>query len=197
MPTFSNTIQALKRYRTLSRKLLADINQRRTHWLKKKQRSVKKTAAEKEEAKVKRDAKREAYEQALGRAAKLLKDKAVKLWEQFGGHTLQYYKESILQVGRLKVEARGVSRWNAYLHHQAKLANESCGENETTRRVHELAAALKEQWNGMSPEEKIALTDPLLEELKEIRANTTYGRRNVLIESFNDATQSLLTMERY
>ncbi|KAG6869517.1 hypothetical protein C0992_002843, partial [Termitomyces sp. T32_za158] len=76
MPTFSNTIQALKRYRTSSRKLLADINRRRTHRLKKKRRSVKKTAAEKEEAKVKRDAQREAYEQALGRAAKLLEDEA-------------------------------------------------------------------------------------------------------------------------
>ncbi|KAG6884526.1 hypothetical protein C0993_010382 [Termitomyces sp. T159_Od127] len=141
-----NTIKAPKWYRTTSWKILVHVNVHVNcccpYCLKKKQEPIKKTAAQKEEAKVKCDAQREAYKPAFQDAANLLDQEAIKFHEQFGGHTIQYYKGSILQIGCLK----------------AKLANQK---------------------------------------LKEYRANMTYGQYNVLIKSFNDATQSLLTMERY
>ncbi|KAG6876091.1 hypothetical protein C0992_000991 [Termitomyces sp. T32_za158] len=56
---------------------------------------------------------------------------------------------------------------------------------------------LQDKWNSMSNKEKIALTDPLIAELKEHRANVTYGQHNTDLGSFSDATQSLLKIEQY
>ncbi|KAG6899028.1 hypothetical protein C0993_001598, partial [Termitomyces sp. T159_Od127] len=78
------------------------VNCRCPYCLKKKQEPIKKTATQKEEAKVKRDAQHEAYKATLQDAANLLDQEAIKLHKQFGGHTIQYYKESSLQIGCLK-----------------------------------------------------------------------------------------------
>ncbi|KAG6870563.1 hypothetical protein C0992_013005, partial [Termitomyces sp. T32_za158] len=197
MAILTTAIEAPKRYRNLTRHIIADASRRRPHRLKKKRKSQKKTAAAKAEAKAKRDARQEEYSSALQAAVELVEAEAIKLREQFGGHTLDYYKAEILQTGHLKSEARAVSRWNVFLRHEAKKANENLEEGEERQKVHQLSTTLREKWISMSEEEKIALTDPLMDELKEHRANSTYGRHNVGLETFNSATQSLLTIENY
>ncbi|KAG6877060.1 hypothetical protein C0993_010604 [Termitomyces sp. T159_Od127] len=197
MTALSSTIDAPKRYRNLTRHILADASCCRPNHLKKRCQGQKKTAAAKAEAKARRNACQEDYSAALQRVIELVETEAVKLHEQFGGHTVDYYKAEILQVGRMKIETRAVSRWNAYLRHEVKLANENCEEGQERQKAHQLSKALCEKWNAMSEEEKITLTDPLIEELKDHRANMQYGRHNVEIGTFNDTTQCLLAMEHY
>ncbi|KAG6883165.1 hypothetical protein C0992_009518 [Termitomyces sp. T32_za158] len=64
-------------------------------------------------------------------------------------------------------------------------------------KAHELAASLKEKWNAMTQEEKVILTDPLLEDLQNHRESISHGQQNVDLESFSDARQCLLAMEKY
>ncbi|KAG6871716.1 hypothetical protein C0993_002849, partial [Termitomyces sp. T159_Od127] len=97
---------------------------------------------------------------------------------------------------RLKVETRGVLRWNAYLWYEAQRRNKD-GDGANPLKAHELAASLKEKWNAMTYEEKVTLTDPLLEDLQKHREATSHGQRNVPLESFSDARQSLLQMTNY
>ncbi|KAG6896214.1 hypothetical protein C0992_009682 [Termitomyces sp. T32_za158] len=189
----SAIIRPPQRYRSLSRKILTRAL-RRPYRLKKKRITLKKTPAEKREANEKRRERRQSYQEARSAAWDLLEQEAMKLHERFGGHSLQWYKEDILQVGRLKGDSRGVSRWNAYLRAEAKRLN---ADGANPLKAHELAALLKEKWNQMSQEEKVALTDPLLKELEEHRQSISHGQRNVDLESFGDARQSLLAIERY
>ncbi|KAG6870673.1 hypothetical protein C0992_012685 [Termitomyces sp. T32_za158] len=107
--SLSKTIEPAKRYQSSSRKILIDINRRHPIRLKKKRIKHKKTTAEKEEAKTKRETERNTYLVARNAAADLLHAEAAKLHQQFGGHTIQWYKEDILQTAHLKGEKRGVS----------------------------------------------------------------------------------------
>ncbi|KAG6876880.1 hypothetical protein C0993_012379 [Termitomyces sp. T159_Od127] len=184
MAILTTAIKAPKRYQNLTQHIIADASCHRPHRLKKKRKSQKKTAAAKAEAKAKCDARQEEYLSALQAAVKLIEAEAIKLREQFGGHTLDYYKAEILQTGHLKSKAQAVSRWNVFLHHEAKKANENL-EGEEQQKVHQLSMTLREKWNSMSEEEKIALMDPLMDKLKEHRANLTYGQHNVGLETFN------------
>ncbi|KAG6884704.1 hypothetical protein C0993_008835 [Termitomyces sp. T159_Od127] len=89
----------------------------------------------------------------------------------------------------------GVSRWNAFVHAEAKHINQENPDH--CMKAHELSAYLEEKWNSMTDEEKIALTDPLLEELKEHRNSMSHGEQNVTLELFLDARQSLLMIQNY
>ncbi|KAG6894293.1 hypothetical protein C0992_006687 [Termitomyces sp. T32_za158] len=195
MLPLSATIDMPKRYRSSSRKILSAAI-RRPYRLKQKRVSIKKTAAQKEEAKKKREAHKEAYAAAREAASNLLDQEAIKLHEQFGGHSVQWYKEDILQMARLKTETRAISRWNLFLRYEAKRQNQDCAP-EGRLRAHELAASAKEKWNAMPEAEKIAITDPLMAELEEERLGQSHGQRNVPLESTSDAYTSLRQMESY
>ncbi|KAG6896865.1 hypothetical protein C0993_007959 [Termitomyces sp. T159_Od127] len=64
-------------------------------------------------------------------------------------------------------------------------------------KAHELSVYLKEKWNSMTKKEKIAFTDSLLKEFKEHRNSMFHGEQNVILESFSDARQSLLMIQKY
>ncbi|KAG6883539.1 hypothetical protein C0992_008524 [Termitomyces sp. T32_za158] len=196
MAPHSVAIEPPKRYRSLSRKILMQAL-RWPYCLKKKWIALKKTVAEKREAASKQHKRHESYKEARNAACELLHQEAVKLHEMFGGHILQWYKEDILQVARLKGEVRGASWWNAYLHAEAKRIKEDADASAVPLKAHELAASLKEKWNAMTQEEKVILTDPLLEDLQNHRESISHGQRNVDLESFSNARQCLLAMEKY
>ncbi|KAG6895481.1 hypothetical protein C0992_001057 [Termitomyces sp. T32_za158] len=195
MVLLSKTIEPPKRYRSSSRKILADLQRRRPIRLKEKRVRRKKTSVEKKADQEKRQAEREDYLQARQAALEVIDEEARKLHARFGGHSEQWYKDDLLQIGRLKKEKRAVSRWNAFLHHESQKAHK---ENDGQwLKAHELAAAIKEKWNTMSSEEKIAVTYPLVAELEEHKANTKFGTHNVPLQAFGDATQCLQAIENY
>ena len=64
------------------------------------------------------------YKLALKDAQGTVRQQAVQLREAFGGHSTEYYKQEILQRGRLERVRRKPSRWNMYLRQELKLRNE-------------------------------------------------------------------------
>ncbi|KAG6878908.1 hypothetical protein C0992_006730 [Termitomyces sp. T32_za158] len=190
----SAVVEPPKHYWSILHKILANA----LCWpyrLKKKCVAEKKTAADKRKAAKKRCSQHESYKEARQAAVDRLKEEAIKLHAEFGGHSVQWFKEDILQVGCLKTKSRGPSQWNALLHVKAKCVNQDNSENPM--KAHKLAALLKEKWKSMSKEEKIALTDSLIKELKEHRDSVSHGKRNVHLESFADTRQCLLALEAY
>ena len=65
-------------------------------------------------------------------------------------------------------------------------------EAEPPRKVHELAPVLKAEWNNMTEEEKISLTEDTVKELEELRHTKKYMPYvNTLIASMNDACATI------
>lgn len=65
-----------------------------------------------------------AYADALSRAQDIVMQEAIKLQEQFGSRTIEYYFEAILQTSHL-TKKRGPSQWNAYLKQEIQKHNSS------------------------------------------------------------------------
>ena len=65
-------------------------------------------------------------------------------------------------------------------------------EAEPPRKVHELAPVLKAEWNNMTEEEKISLTEDTVKELEELRRTKKYAPYvNAPIASMNDACATI------
>ncbi|KAG6859322.1 hypothetical protein C0995_009712, partial [Termitomyces sp. Mi166 len=152
--------------------------------------------AEKKADKEKHQTECEEYLDTCEAAWEVINEEAWKLYAQFGGHSEQWYKNNLLQIGHLNVEKHAVLRWNAFLHYESQQAHKENNGGDRLK-AHELSAAVKQKWNMMSTEKKIEFTDPLIAELKECKANTKFGTHNVPLEAFGDATQSLQAMEKY
>jgi riboflavin synthase alpha subunit len=87
-----------------------------------KRKSLKKTPTEKAALALARRTCRETYAQALSEAQAVILDQATLLRERFGGHSIEYYYEEIMQKSRFQRE-RGVSQWNAFVNQEAKRIN--------------------------------------------------------------------------
>jgi hypothetical protein len=72
----------------------------------------------------KRAKRKKEYQEALADARHAIMDHAAKLHEKFGGHSIEWYFEEIMQRGRLAKATREPSRWNAYLRSEAKKIND-------------------------------------------------------------------------
>ncbi|KAG6819118.1 hypothetical protein H0H93_015315 [Arthromyces matolae] len=190
----SKTIEAPKRYRSTSRKILADIQRRRPIRIKEKRKRPKKTAAEKKAAKEQRDTERKEYVEARSESLGVIDQEVVKLHARFGGHTKEWYRQDLLQTGTLAVEQRNTSRWNAFLRHKSQQLREE--DPSKTLKAPEISALVKTEWNALSPEEKITLTNPLIAELDEHKANKKFGTHNVPLQAFGDVNMSLQAIEK-
>ena len=81
------------------------------------------TPALKEALAKRRKARQAEYTLALKEARDTVHKKAVQLREVFGGHSVDYYDQELLQRGRLERARRKPSRWNAYLQQELKIRN--------------------------------------------------------------------------
>lgn len=89
-----------------------------------KRKTFKKTPAEKQTLKAQRRDRKLSYNEALSAAAEVLYDEAVKLREQFGQHSVEYYLEELMQRSRISKGTRGVSRWNVFVRDETVRRNE-------------------------------------------------------------------------
>jgi hypothetical protein len=85
---------------------------------------LKKTPTEKAALALARRTHRETYAQALSEAQAIVLEQATQLHELFGGHSIEYYYEEIMQQSRFQQE-RGVSQWNAFVTQEVKCINGS------------------------------------------------------------------------
>ena len=70
-----------------------------------------------------REERRTEYALALKGAQATVHEHAVQLREAFGGHSVDYYAQEILQRGRLEKARRKPSRWNMFLRQHIKARN--------------------------------------------------------------------------
>jgi hypothetical protein len=94
----------------------------------------RRTPAEKALRKAERKTRQEAYHTALEKARSVINEQATLLHEEFGGHSVQWYLEEIMQRGRLTQKKRRVNRWNVFL--RKELANMNAGMYAITYREH-------------------------------------------------------------
>lgn len=81
---------------------------------------------------------------------------------------------------------------NVYHSYLTPFHIESGGER---KKVNELASVISAQWKAMSPEEQLAATDDLINVLEDQREMKALSMRNVPIEAFRDADQTLVSIE--
>lgn len=110
-----------QRFKSSSRKLVI----KKTRLLRKKITRVyiKKTKAEKRAIRAKNLARRKDYAHALADARAVVRQQAELLHENYGGHSIQYYQQEIIQESRITTATRKVSAWNAYLSSEIKRIN--------------------------------------------------------------------------
>jgi hypothetical protein len=112
----------LRRLVSQQRKL--KTNKVRQPWRHRTKRTyLRKTPAEKAALAAKRLGHRQSYQTALAKARAVVMDEAIKLKEQFGAHSVDWYFEAIMQQSRISKTKRAPSRWNAYLRQEVKAAN--------------------------------------------------------------------------
>lgn len=170
---------------------------------------IKSTPAEKKLKAVQRKVRKKEYHVALEEARASILDRATELHERFGGHSVDYYFEEIMQNGRLVKGSRETSRWNAYLRSEVRKLNDgtyliyqvvvhlltcqypALPDGAARRRASDLAPVIAAQWKQMSKEEQNAATDDLIPELKEHREMKKLAVQNVPINAFHDTQVSL------
>jgi len=96
----------------------------RKPWRRRAKPTVKSTPAEKKLKAVRRAVRKKEYHVALEEARATILDKATELHERFGGHSVNWYFEEIMQNGRLAKNSRDTSRWNAYLRSEVRKIND-------------------------------------------------------------------------
>ncbi|KAF7794227.1 hypothetical protein EIP86_005359 [Pleurotus ostreatoroseus] len=143
------------------------------------------TAAEKRLAKETRQNAKLKINEAIQNARAEVWETAQRLWEEFKIHDVRYFYEAIMQAAKKSSTEREVNRWNAYLHMKTKERNTD--SQEPGKKAHELSAEYRAEWQAMSKEEQIAITEDALQELKEIREMKKFSVQNVSIAAFHDS----------
>jgi hypothetical protein len=69
------------------------------------------------------ESRRKQYASALKGARGLVRVYATQLRETFGGHSVDYYTQEILQCGQLERGSRKPSRWNMFVRQQLQARN--------------------------------------------------------------------------
>jgi hypothetical protein len=111
-----------QRFKSASRKLLTTTT--RYAWRTKSKRIyIKKTPSEKQALKAKRQERKREYNEALEEVIDMVRKQAAILRGKYGGHSVQWYFEEIMQQARITKGQRKVSAWNAYLSAESKRIN--------------------------------------------------------------------------
>jgi hypothetical protein len=112
----------LGRYHTKLQKLTTQKPQK--PWRHHSKGRYKHTASEKAALKEKRLAHRITYVDALKDAREVMQEQAKLLHEKFGGHSIQYYHEELMQRARMAASSRSPSRWNTFVRREVKRMNQ-------------------------------------------------------------------------
>ena len=125
MPASSNIEQLLKKLARPAEKVSTKRVKQPWRARKSRKAGVRLTEAERKELKDKREAKREALEDALTTARETMYKYAEAMSEEFGGaHNADYYYRLIMQQSTLKIKPRRISGWNAFVHKEMKELND-------------------------------------------------------------------------
>lgn len=125
------------------------------------------------------------YKSALSEAQATIMAEAMKLWEQFGGHSVDCYYKEIIQCSQLNCGKWKVMWWNMYLKWKVHHLNDgrlvfifaffflslkkspALPADKPHKKVGELTAQIAQQWNTMTCNEQIAITNDGLKVLED------------------------------
>ncbi|KAI5984614.1 hypothetical protein EDD15DRAFT_2177067 [Pisolithus albus] len=166
----------------------------RTPWRHRRKRvAIIRTPAEKAAIKAKNHERKVAYAGALSHAQDVVMQEAIKLREQFGSRSVEYYFEAILQTSRL-TKKRGPNRWNVYLRQEVKKHNDNLNDGQKRVKATDLERNIASVWNSMTPDEKDAATEDAMKDLREHRENKALATHNIPTSSFHDSRVTLDTI---
>jgi hypothetical protein len=113
----------LTRYKSSLRKL--STNKARHPWRhRNKNKRIPLTPPEKAQRKKDRLLHKINYKAAMQKAQDVMLEEAKKLRELFGGHSVEWYFQEIMQRSHVTKKKRKVTLWNAYLQQEVKRIND-------------------------------------------------------------------------
>ena len=154
------------------------------------------------------------YQSALSGARNTIRQQATQLRETFGGHSTEYYAQEILQRGRLERGRRKPSRWNAFLRQELKMRNAGTPSTivlyviapqtkppelpagQPKLKSNDVVREISKKWKMMDPETKVAITDPLMEELVASREEADMGAKIAPVHILNDVSATMSKINR-
>ncbi len=181
----------------------------------KEKRAYKKkdrTPAEAEALK-KRRAVEKTFAERLREYTDKVYDLAEDLHSEFPHHSTKKIYQSMMQFTRRASTRRDVNSWNAFQSMRAEEINAGkytinymllenlmstltdLPEGVPKKKVHELAPAIREEWNKMSAEEKTAAVADRHADLKEKHEEKATAPMNSAIAAFHDAFSNLKSIE--
>ncbi|EIW84254.1 hypothetical protein CONPUDRAFT_71069 [Coniophora puteana RWD-64-598 SS2] len=152
--------------------------------------NIPKTPQERAELKKRRRERKAEYLDALAEAQDIVLGEATKLYGRFGGHSIDYYVEAIMQNSRVKGGKRRVNRWNAHLSKRLRQFNDNVPEDGEHQTASEFAKQLKDEWAQLSEAERIELTKEDCADLEELRASKN-AVHSVPLAAWRDAKAAL------
>ncbi|KAL7283899.1 hypothetical protein ACG7TL_001171 [Trametes sanguinea] len=164
-------------------------------WRERRRRErIRRSRAEKRELQQRRDEKKEKLTNALVEARAVMWELAVKMHEDFPGHSARYYYDAIMQRARMRQTPRKISPWNAFVSQELQKYNEEADDDTRKRVSSEVIKEIAARWRSMSQEERLNAVGDGVEKLAERRDNRKHGVHNVAIASFNDVRATLSTI---
>jgi hypothetical protein len=169
-----------------------------------KRTTLQKTPAEKAEVAAKRHDHRVSYCDALSKARGIVMEQATQLREQFGGHTVEWYFEEIMQQACKAKSKRETSRWNAFLRDEVKHINDgkhthllplALPAGEPRQKSSALTAQISVRWKSMSKNEQIAAMDSSLQDLNDQKEMCALSLQNVAINAFHDVRANMAVIK--
>ncbi|KAH0833452.1 hypothetical protein J3R83DRAFT_12571 [Lanmaoa asiatica] len=161
-----------------------------TPWRTHSRPTIKRTAAEKKKLADDRADHRKEYSEALAAARQRIMQEALSLHSQFGGHTIDYYYEAIIQTSHIHNTKRRCNRWNAFLRSEVKKRNATRPSGQHYK-AHELSKEISSVWKALTEEQKIAGTSSAMQELEEFRSNKSFAINNIPMNAFHDTRKAL------
>ncbi|EIW73884.1 hypothetical protein CONPUDRAFT_160605 [Coniophora puteana RWD-64-598 SS2] len=152
--------------------------------------TFKTTPAQRKALAIRRKSFRLQYRDALKECRSKIRDMAKKLRERFGKHSEDHYYREILQDSRLVRHARKISRWNVYQRQEMKRLNSEQMPGQKRKNAGALVAGIAQAWKVLTPEEKVAFTDPLMADMQENRDNKELAAHNAPLAAFQDTDKT-------
>ncbi|CAA7264088.1 unnamed protein product [Cyclocybe aegerita] len=139
---------------------------------------IKRTDTERAVAKARKQEERLQLKDALKATKKLLMQEAIRMRERFGGHSVSYYYEKIMQTSRINRGCRAVSLWNAFLAVEMKARKDEADEDDRLVKVSEISHAASVKWSKMSSSERKKAAAPGIELVEEAPAQDAHKTLN-------------------
>ncbi|KAG2074847.1 hypothetical protein BDR04DRAFT_976639, partial [Suillus decipiens] len=130
------------------------------------------------------------YADALKDAHEVMQEQAKLLHEKFGGHSIQYYHEELMQHAHMAASSHSPSRWNTFVWHEVKQINQECPPSSPFLKASHCVKGLAACWNSMSKDEQEKETADAIKDLEDNHKSKQLALHNVPLNTFQDVCKN-------